>query len=151
MLMTVSLQLIEALPVQANLATRYVATAGTDAGNDCTSASNPWATIQHAVNVAGPGDEIHVAGGTYAHTGTVAAIGKELAIVGTNAIHSDPLLAADYHLRPGSPAVDTGRPISWLTTDLEGNPRPQGSGYDIGAFEGVRWDVFVPLALRNYP
>ncbi len=72
-------------------------------------------------------------------------------IAGTNAIHSDPLLTTDYHLRPGSPAVDAGQPIPWLMTDLEGNPRPQGSGYDLGAFEGVQSNVFLPLALRNYP
>jgi hypothetical protein len=38
-----------------------------------------------------------------------------------------------------------------LTTDLEGHPRPEGSQYDMGAFEGekVWWDVFLPLALRD--
>jgi hypothetical protein len=72
-------------------------------------------------------------------------------ITGTHAIRQDPLLAQNYHLRPGSPAVDQGVTIPWLTTDLEGHPRPQGSQYDVGAFEGeeVWWDVFLPLALRN--
>jgi hypothetical protein len=46
--------------------------------------------------------------------------------------------------------VDAGLTVSWLTTDLEGNPRPQDGGYDIGAFEGVRWEVYLPLVLRNY-
>jgi len=72
-------------------------------------------------------------------------------ITGTHAIREDPLLAQNYHLRPGSPAVDQGLTIPWLTTDLEGRARPQGSQYDIGAYEGeeVWWDVFLPLALRN--
>jgi len=45
--------------------------------------------------------------------------------------------------------VDAGLIIAWLTTDLEGNARLQGSAYDIGAFEGtVPWEVYLPLVLR---
>ncbi|MFQ6101356.1 MAG: choice-of-anchor Q domain-containing protein [Anaerolineae bacterium] len=69
-------------------------------------------------------------------------------ITGSNAILADPLLSADYHLRSGSPAVDAGLTIPWLTADLEGNPRPQGSGYDLGAYEGERNELFLPLILR---
>jgi len=47
--------------------TRYVAPAptGNDSGNDCTSSSPPCATVQHAVDMADPGDEIRVTTGTY--------------------------------------------------------------------------------------
>ena len=47
--------------------TRYVAPAptGNDSGNDCTNSSTPCATVQHAVDVADPGDEIRVTTGTY--------------------------------------------------------------------------------------
>ena len=71
-------------------------------------------------------------------------------IIGSNAILEDPLLTADYHLRVGSPAIDAGLTVDWLTVDLEGNSRPQGSKYDIGAFEGegVWWKVYLPLVLR---
>lgn len=41
----------------------------------------------------------------------------------------------DYHLRAESPAIDKGRSLPAVTTDREGNPRPAGSGYDIGAYE----------------
>ncbi len=51
--------------VQANPIVRYVATSGIDTSNDCAATSNPCATIQHAVDVAQPGDEIRVAKGTY--------------------------------------------------------------------------------------
>ncbi|RLC84755.1 MAG: hypothetical protein DRI79_12405, partial [Chloroflexi bacterium] len=62
----------------------------------------------------------------------------------------DPLLDADYHLRPGSPAVDAGAPLPWLTADIDGDPRPLGGGYDIGADE-VYLRVLLPLVMREFP
>jgi len=43
--------------------------------------------------------------------------------------------AADYHLMPGSPAIDKGTSLTDVTTDLEGRPRPSGITHDIGAYE----------------
>lgn len=43
--------------------------------------------------------------------------------------------AADYHLLPGSAAIDTGNPFPMVATDFDGTPRPQGVLPDIGAFE----------------
>jgi len=71
-------------------------------------------------------------------------------ITGTNAILEDPLLTADYHPGSGSPAIDAGLTIPWLTVDLEGNARPQGAKYDIGAFEEVEGKVYLPLILKGY-
>lgn len=52
----------------------------------------------------------------------------------------DPLLVApsahDFHLQPGSPAIDRGIPTP-AATDFDGNPRPQGGAFDIGAYEKV--------------
>jgi parallel beta-helix repeat protein len=42
---------------------------------------------------------------------------------------------SDYHLAPGSPAVDTGLTLASVTVDLEGNPRPHGAASDVGCYE----------------
>ncbi len=60
--------------------------------------------------------------------------------------------AGDYHIGPTSAAVDVGVDAG-VTTDIDGDPRPYGSGYDIGADEctvaGGQWRIFLPLVLRN--
>jgi parallel beta-helix repeat protein len=43
----------------------------------------------------------------------------------------------DFHLTPGSPAIDKGTGLPDVTDDLEGNPRPFGPQYDIGAYEFI--------------
>ena len=44
------------------------------------------------------------------------------------------LTANNFHLAAGSPAIDAGATVT-LATDYDGVPRPQGSAYDIGAYE----------------
>ncbi|MGD9029734.1 MAG: right-handed parallel beta-helix repeat-containing protein [Anaerolineae bacterium] len=51
----------------------------------------------------------------------------------------------DYHLRPGSAAIDRGVDAG-VTTDLDGSIRPLGRP-DLGAYEGGRL-VYLPLVLR---
>jgi hypothetical protein len=41
----------------------------------------------------------------------------------------------DYELAPGSPAIDAGVALSEVTVDRLGVGRPQGRGYDVGAYE----------------
>jgi hypothetical protein len=41
----------------------------------------------------------------------------------------------DYRLRPESPAIDAGISFPGVEVDFDGNVRPQGPAYDIGAFE----------------
>ncbi len=43
--------------------------------------------------------------------------------------------AGDFHLQSGSPAIDTGVATGAPATDIDGNSRPQGAGFDIGAYE----------------
>lgn len=65
-------------------------------------------------------------------------------IISSNIITADPVLGtlADNGgptwtcaLGEGSSAIDTGKTLESVTTDQRGVPRPQGYGYDIGAYE----------------
>ncbi len=62
----------------------------------------------------------------------------------SSSINADPKLVnykpdgtGDYHLAEGSPAIDKGVSTGAPSTDLGGISRPQGAGYDIGAYEYV--------------
>ena len=54
----------------------------------------------------------------------------------TNDRTGDPLFTPDYHLSAGSAAIDQGTNAG-VTTDIDGESRPHGGGYDIGADELV--------------
>lgn len=51
----------------------------------------------------------------------------------------------DFHLSAGSAAIDVGLTIEKLTEDKDGVARPQGQGYDIGAYE-YRTNTLSPPA-----
>lgn len=65
---------------------------------------------------------------------------------------ADPLFvnpaAGNFHLQPGSPAINSGQNAGAPATDIDGVPRPQGGYVDIGVYEVPRYAAFVPLALR---
>jgi hypothetical protein len=60
-------------------------------------------------------------------------------IVGPGSISVDPEFvdeaAEDFHLSDSSPVIDKGSPVNTPSDDIDGQPRPQGSGYDIGVDE----------------
>ncbi|MGD2145660.1 MAG: right-handed parallel beta-helix repeat-containing protein, partial [Anaerolineae bacterium] len=79
-------------------------------------------------------------------------------IASTNEITgSDPLFTEGagtiYVLQPGSPAIDAGTLVPWLTTDIDGAPRPIGDAYDIGAYETegvVIRRIYMPSVLGSH-
>ena len=53
--------------------------------------------------------------------------------------------ANDFHLRAGSPAIDNGVSLTGFGYDYDGAVRPEGAGWDIGAFEsGAMTPVLAP-------
>jgi hypothetical protein len=73
-------------------------------------------------------------------------------IQGTNPVFGDPAFvdpgAGDYHLAPGSAAIDAGVEAG-ESSDVDGDPRPFGPAPDIGADEAWWRKVFLPLVRRN--
>ena len=55
----------------------------------------------------------------------------------------------DYHILLASEAVDHGIDAG-VTIDIDGQPRPLASGYDLGADE-FAYEVYLPALLRQYP
>lgn len=77
---------------------------------------------------------------TISLTGWRTALGLDMAsVTATAAALFQNQAGADYRLSAGSPARDAGRAslssTNAPTSDLTGAARPQGSGYDIGAYE----------------
>jgi hypothetical protein len=113
--------------------------------------SRLWHTTL-ARNTGGDGSGLHI-GGSYG-TGTVAltntilvsqTVGITVA-AGTINLWGDPAFvnpsAGDYHLGQGSAAIDAGIDAG-VTTDIDGDPRPLGLGFDLGADE-FRSPEFAP-------
>jgi hypothetical protein len=63
----------------------------------------------------------------------------EFAVYGTDYVEGDPhftnAAGADFRLQSDSPAIDEGSAVDAPSDDYDGNSRPYGDGYDIGAFE----------------
>lgn len=53
----------------------------------------------------------------------------------TNSEQTTEYLAADWSIKYTSGCLDLGKTLAGITTDLSGISRPQGSAYDIGAYE----------------
>jgi predicted GH43/DUF377 family glycosyl hydrolase len=71
---------------------------------------------------------------------------------GTGNISSDPQFvdaaSDDYHLKLGSPCVDTGTTVGAPAADIEGTVRDATP--DMGAYEWVGFHIYLPLIVRNF-
>ncbi|HEX8926484.1 MAG TPA: choice-of-anchor D domain-containing protein [Terriglobales bacterium] len=58
----------------------------------------------------------------------------------SNSLSVDPLFVSasngNFHLQSGSPAIDAGTTVQ-LASDFDGVLRPQGTAYDLGAYESI--------------
>ncbi|PYU92591.1 MAG: hypothetical protein DMG25_11805, partial [Acidobacteria bacterium] len=73
---------------------------------------------------------------------TPVNISLQNGLTATGTVSANPLFVnfsgtttGDYHLQSSSPAIDVGTSTSAPTTDYDGNTRPQGGAWDIGAYE----------------
>ena len=85
---------------------------------------------------AGEEQQVYVNGREY------TAAEFEAGALGEGNLSRDPMFSSpawgqtgDYHLQAGSPAIDAGSSQGAPAIDLDGNVRPAGGGYDIGAYE----------------
>ena len=78
---------------------------------------------------------------------------------GTHDKKADPLFVnpsvdpavADFHLKAGSPAIDSGMSAGAPATDFDGNARPWGAGIDMGAYEFGAGSSMRPSPARVTP
>lgn len=71
-------------------------------------------------------------------------------VTNTHDVTGDPVFFLgvwDYHLGPGSAAIDAGKDVG-VVTDIDGDTRPSGAKPDLGADEAWR-HVLLPLVLRR--
>jgi hypothetical protein len=74
--------------------------------------------------------------------------------LGANSIGEHPLFQDvainDFHLSTESPAIDIGTTLVEVTSDIDGTTRPQGSGYDMGAYEIALVPTFVDVPFDHW-
>ena len=114
-----------------------------DNGSDGIEQHDGTLTITNSIIANNSSDGLDLNSGTMTHTyNLVFGSGSddyEGTTAGTGEITADPLFIGvnNYRLRENSPAIDAGANASGtVDDDLSGNARPNGSAWDMGAYEG---------------
>ena len=90
---------------------------------------------------------------TYANAVNISDDGGQAALQVDHNLTANPMFtdaaAGDFTPLAGSPAIDAGAFVDQVATDVAGGARPQGAGFDIGAYEfGVGTGLSAPKNLR---
>jgi len=91
-------------------------------------------SIKNSIMWSNSPDEIY---DSYGDGPTITYSDIQGGYTGEGNINSNPqfISETDYHLSSLSPCIDTGTSNGAPNTDIDGNSRPQGNGYDMGAYE----------------
>jgi hypothetical protein len=100
--------------------------------------TNTLISGHEGVGITVTADGTAILEGTLWHGNGADTGGGGTILSGTVNVYDDPAFVnpatGDYHLGPGSAAIDAGIDAG-INTDIDGDPRPLGPGFDIGADE----------------
>jgi fibronectin-binding autotransporter adhesin len=103
--------------------------------------------VNHSVGITVTAENTATLNATLWHANATPWSGN---VIRTNDHSGAPAFAADgYHLTGASAAIDKGVDAG-VTTDVDGDSRPQGDNCDLGADEYARWFIYLPLVVRNH-
>ena len=144
---------VDSSPTITNCTISENSAAGEGGGLYCWGSSSP--TITNCILWGDHPEEITLIGRSPTPTLTYCNI--EGGWSGEGNFDLDPVFVdaenGDYHLNTGSPCIDAGTAAGAPDTDFEGDPRPMGGGFDIGADEseavGIAGSTPVGLPTRT--
>ena len=122
----------------------FYANQATSTGGGVYNAGSSSADVRSnifAFNLTSNGGALYDAGNaTFAYNDTWNnSLNQVVGAAESNNITTNPLFveasSADFHLIPGSPAIDTADSTVILTDDIDLDPRPNNQGFDMGADE----------------
>jgi hypothetical protein len=107
--------------------------------------------VNHAVGITVSNESTVTLNATLWHANDGGNTGGAGSISTLNDYSGDPAFGIDgYHLTDASAAIDRGVvTTAGVTDDIDGDKRPQGLGYDLGADEFQQGRVFLPLVIHG--